>query len=76
MRGNCDGHSCATGRWRHPPSQERNIEDARQLRDSLVAKGWKLDADLKYTEVEGAEHNEEAWAARVEPMLKFLFGTK
>jgi predicted alpha/beta superfamily hydrolase len=58
----------------NPPSQERNIDDARALKDALVAKGWKLDTELKYTEVQGAEHNEEAWAARVEPMLRFLFG--
>lgn len=47
--------------------------DARQLRDALVAKGWKEGSDLKYFEVEGAEHNERAWAQRVEPMLRFLF---
>lgn len=58
----------------NPPSHQRNIADAKLLRDALVAKGWTLEADLKYTEVEGAEHSEEAWAARVEPMLRFLFG--
>jgi predicted alpha/beta superfamily hydrolase len=49
---------------------------ARALRDALIAKGWKLDADLKYFEAEGAEHNERAWSERVAPMLKFLFGKK
>jgi predicted alpha/beta superfamily hydrolase len=48
-------------------------DDARLLRDALVAKGWREGSDLSYAEAEGAKHNEAAWAARVEPMLKFLF---
>jgi predicted alpha/beta superfamily hydrolase len=47
--------------------------DARALRDALVAKGWKLDEDLKYFEAEGAEHNERAWGSRVDRVLKYLF---
>jgi predicted alpha/beta superfamily hydrolase len=50
--------------------------DARTLRDALVSKGWRLDADLKYFEAAGAKHSETAWAQRVEPMLKFLFPKK
>src|ERR1044071_8438059 len=50
--------------------------DARSLRDALVAKGWKIDADLKYFEARGAKHTESAWAARVDPMLRFLFPKK
>jgi predicted alpha/beta superfamily hydrolase len=46
---------------------------ARDLRDALVAKGWRLDHDLKYFEAVGAKHSESAWAERVGPMLKFLF---
>jgi predicted alpha/beta superfamily hydrolase len=48
--------------------------DARRLRDVLVSKGWKLDADLKYFEAQGAKHTETAWAERVDPLLRFLFG--
>lgn len=51
----------------------RSINDARMLRDSLIKKGWRLGSDLKYFEVEGAEHSERAWAARLEPVLEFLF---
>jgi predicted alpha/beta superfamily hydrolase len=47
--------------------------NARLLRDALTRKGWRLDSDLKYFEAEGAEHNERAWAERVEPLLRFLF---
>lgn len=56
-----------------PASHQRNVEDTRALRDALIQKGWVLDRDLQYLEAVGAEHNEEAWAARVEPMLRFLF---
>jgi predicted alpha/beta superfamily hydrolase len=52
------------------------VNDARALRDALIGKGWKENSDLKYFEAEGAGHNEKAWAERVGPMLKFLFGKK
>jgi predicted alpha/beta superfamily hydrolase len=51
------------------------IADARALRDALVAKGWRLGEDLSYLEVEGGEHNEQSWAARIDSVLKFLFPT-
>jgi len=51
----------------------RAAPDARDLRDALVAKGWSLDADLRYTEVAGGRHDEAAWAERVGPFLRFLF---
>jgi predicted alpha/beta superfamily hydrolase len=47
--------------------------DARLLRDALVEKGWRLGHDLKYYEAEGGRHDEHAWAARVDPLLRFLF---
>ena len=53
------------GRWA--------LGDARALRDSLVAKGWVIDHDLKYLEAEGGQHNEQSWGARVADVLKFLY---
>jgi predicted alpha/beta superfamily hydrolase len=50
--------------------------DTRSLRDALISKGWKENADFKYFEAEGAEHNEKAWSERVEMILKFLYGGK
>lgn len=47
--------------------------NARLLESTLIKKGWKEGKDLKYFEAQGAEHNEGAWAARVGPMLVFLF---
>jgi predicted alpha/beta superfamily hydrolase len=51
----------------------QSIVDARVLKDTLLKKGWRSGKDLTYFEAEGAEHNETAWAGRVEQILKFLF---
>ncbi len=55
---------------------QKTVAGARLLREMLVRKGWKLGSDLSYFEAEGAEHNERAWAARVESILEFLFPRK
>ncbi|OWQ93544.1 hypothetical protein CDN99_03525 [Roseateles aquatilis] len=47
------------------------IRQLRQLRSVLFARGW-ANADLAYLEAEGATHDEASWAARVEPMLRFV----
>lgn len=65
-----------TKEGRTPEEAQQTVEDARLLRDTLVKKGWKLGKDLNYFEAEGAEHNEAAWAARVESILEFLFPRK
>ena len=52
---------------------QMTLQDARAARDALVRKGWKLGRDLHYQEIEGGTHNEAAWAARVGPVLKYLF---
>jgi predicted alpha/beta superfamily hydrolase len=49
------------------------VNDARALRDALVAKGWVLEHDLHYLEAEGAQHNESAWASRMGDVLKWLY---
>jgi predicted alpha/beta superfamily hydrolase len=51
----------------------RTLEDVERFRDVLLGKGWQLGRDLHYQRVEGAEHNEAAWAQRVGPFLQFLF---
>ena len=48
-------------------------ERAAVLRDKLVEVGWRLYDDLQFTEVEGADHSEGAWAARFEAVLRFLY---
>jgi predicted alpha/beta superfamily hydrolase len=59
--------------WLDIGTDELGWGRTRALRDALVEKGWRLHDDLQYTEAEGAGHTESAWAARVDPMLRFLF---
>jgi predicted alpha/beta superfamily hydrolase len=65
-----------TKEGRSPTEAQQSVDDARLLRDALVKKGWRIGKDLSYSEAEGAEHNEAAWAARVESILTFLFPRK
>jgi predicted alpha/beta superfamily hydrolase len=51
----------------------RTLQDAERLRDVLLSKGWREGHNLHFERVEGAEHNEAAWAARVGPFLQFLY---
>lgn len=59
--------------WLDTGTREPGWERAAGLRDRLIEKGWRLYDDLQYFEVEGADHSEGAWAARVDPVLRFLF---
>jgi predicted alpha/beta superfamily hydrolase len=52
---------------------EEALDATRLVRDALVAKGWMIGEDLEYREVEGAPHNEAAWAEQVDPVLRYLF---
>ena len=65
-----------TKEGRTPEEALQTVSGTRLLRDTLVKKGWKPGKDLNYFEAEGAEHNEAAWAARVERILTFLFPRK
>ena len=51
----------------------RIVEDVERYRDILLARGWRCGADLHYERIEGAQHNELAWAQRVGPFLRFLY---
>ncbi|MGH9931554.1 MAG: alpha/beta hydrolase [Pyrinomonadaceae bacterium] len=59
-----------------PEEAKQSVNDARLLQHTLVKKGWRVGRDLNYFEAEGAEHNEAAWAVRVEAILTFLFPRK
>jgi enterochelin esterase-like enzyme len=51
----------------------RIVHEVEEFRDILLQKGWELGKDLQYQRIEGAEHNEAAWAERVGPFLQFLY---
>jgi predicted alpha/beta superfamily hydrolase len=59
--------------WLDTGTNEPGWEHNRVLLKLLTEKGWKLSDDLQYLEAEGGNHSESAWAARVEPALRFLF---
>jgi predicted alpha/beta superfamily hydrolase len=61
--------------WLDIGTQEgpRIVQEVEQFRDILLQKGWQLGKDLSYQRIEGAEHNEAAWAERVGPFLQFLY---
>jgi predicted alpha/beta superfamily hydrolase len=48
----------------------KNVTD---LHDALVERGWQDNQDLHFEVIQGAQHNEDAWARRVGPFLRFLF---
>jgi predicted alpha/beta superfamily hydrolase len=47
----------------------KNVTD---LHDALVQRGWDSQ-NLRFEVIQGAQHNEDAWARRVGPFLQFLF---
>jgi predicted alpha/beta superfamily hydrolase len=49
------------------------VRGVKELRDALVRKGWSLNSDLMYFEAAGSTHDDESFARRAEPMLKYLF---
>jgi predicted alpha/beta superfamily hydrolase len=51
----------------------RTLANAEQLNRGLVANGWRPGEDLRFERVKDGTHDETSWAARVRPMLKFLF---
>lgn len=55
----------------NPP--QANVDNARALRDALLAEGWSLEQDLHYLEAPGAVHNEGSWGARADLILRALY---
>jgi predicted alpha/beta superfamily hydrolase len=55
---------------------EEVIPDVRLLRAALEERGWRPGESLAYAEVEGTDHSEGAWAARLPDVLRFLYGCR
>lgn len=53
----------------------RMVDDARSLARALGEKQW-AETDVRFVEVDAAGHSEQAWAARADDMLLFLYGTR
>lgn len=54
---------------------QEGLADARQLRDLLLQRGYRMDETLRYFEDEGANHSESWWGPRLRSALPFLLGT-
>lgn len=52
---------------------EHSMRDIRQMALELSANGWRAGETLHFEQVRGGTHDEASWAARVRPMLSFLF---
>jgi hypothetical protein len=61
--------------WLDVGEQEgrRTVQDAELLARRLNASGWVDGETLHFERFPEGMHNEASWAARVRPMLKFLF---
>ncbi len=53
----------------------RTLRDVEQLARRLKANGWRPGETMYFEKVHGGTHDEASWAARVRPMLRFLFPT-
>ena len=51
----------------------RHVRDTDRLHRLLFHKGWRDGVDMAYRRVEGGVHDEDAWAARFDEVLRFLF---
>ncbi|HEY2738739.1 MAG TPA: alpha/beta hydrolase-fold protein [Thermoanaerobaculia bacterium] len=51
----------------------RHLRDTDSLHRRLLQNGWRDGLDLQYLRVPGGQHNEDAWAARFDQVLRFLF---
>ena len=54
----------------------RHVRDTELLNRMLLSDGFRQDVDLKLLVVDGAVHDEDAWAARFPQVLAFLFPTQ
>lgn len=52
------------------PTMIRKCDELHRL---LERRGWRKGIDMEYLRVAGGRHNEDAWAKRVDPFLRFLF---
>ena len=52
------------------------IKRCDELHRLLERRGWQNGKDVEYLRVPGGRHNEDAWAKRVDPFLRFLFPAK
>jgi predicted alpha/beta superfamily hydrolase len=55
---------------------QRHVRDTELLARLLIKEGWQSGVDLAFHKAEGGVHDEDAWAARFDQVLSFLFPHK
>ena len=55
-------------------SAQKWVDEARDLRNALTQTGYREGEDLHFEVVQGARHDERAWADRLDRILLFLLG--
>ena len=55
---------------------QRTLRDAEHLARRLKANGWRPGETMYFEKVHDGTHDEASWAARVTPMLRFLFPSR
>jgi predicted alpha/beta superfamily hydrolase len=53
----------------------RHVRDTELLARLLEDRGWRSGVDLCFLKAEGAVHSEDAWSARFDQALRFLFAS-
>lgn len=56
------------------PTDGKPMDDAKAFVAKLTAAGLKPDVDFQYRELPGTAHDENAWAARFDQVLMYLYG--
>lgn len=61
--------------WVDSGALERKVlvDAARDLRQALLARGWREGVDLAFEEQAGGQHDEISWASRLPGALRFLW---
>lgn len=57
------------------PESDQDLQDVRDLGQTLLIQGFDIPQSMAYMEDPGAPHNETAWARRAPMALQYLFGT-
>jgi predicted alpha/beta superfamily hydrolase len=70
--GTYEGPDMRDGRAQLPTYVGRYILSLRRMRELLIEKGYRADADISYEEAPEAVHHEASWAHRLPGVLRFL----
>jgi len=54
-------------------TRDDGMDDTLAMRDALLARGYRENADLMFFKAEGGRHNEASWAARLDQPLMWFF---